>query len=81
VWKVVEIKAEKVGIAKAEGGGAKGRRGKEARRKRKSKGQRKKERKKAGSTKDSRRMGDLGRRREGSEIRSGSKEADSREVS
>ena len=76
----MEIKAEKVRIAKVEGGGAKGRRGKEARRKRKSKGQRKKERKKAGSTKDSR-MGDLGRRREGSEIRSGSKEADSREVS
>ena len=82
VWKVVETKAGKVRIAKAEGGEAEGRRRKEARRKR---GEEKekakaKERKKAGSMKDSRRVEDLGRRERGGKIKSRSKEAGSREV-
>jgi len=81
VWKAVETKAGKVEMAKAEGGGAEGRRRKEARRKGEEKGREKaKKRKKARSMKDSRRMGDLGRRGRGSKIRGRSKEASSGEV-
>ena len=73
VWKAVETKAGKVEMAKAEERGAEGRR-KEARRKGEEKGREKtKEIKKAESTKDSRRIGDLERRRRGSKIRGRSK--------
>ena len=72
----MEIKAEKVKMTKV-GGEAEGRGRKEARRKGKEKTR---ERKEAGSTKDGRRMGNLGRREEGGKIRGGSKETGSREV-
>ena len=65
----METKAEKVRIAKAKEGEAEERRKKKA-----------KEKKKTGSMKDSRKVGDLGRGRGGSKIRSKSKEAGSREV-
>ena len=69
VWKVVEIKAGKIAMAKAARRGAEGRGGKEARRKGKKRGREKvKERKKVGSMKDSKRIGDLGGREESSKI-------------
>jgi len=78
----VEIKVGKVRMAKAEGGEAEERRRKEARRKRgkEKRKEKAKEKKKAGSMKDSRRVGDLERGGGGSKIRSRSKEAGSGEV-
>jgi len=82
VWKAVETKAGEVGMAKAEGEGAKRRRRKEVRRERREeKGKEKaKERKKKGSIKDSKRVGDLERGRGGSKIRGGSKKASPRKI-
>jgi len=82
VWKVMETKAEKIGMAKAERGEVEGRKGKNARIKGEEKGrERAKERKKAESTKDSRRMGDLGGRRRGGKTGGRSKETSTGEVS
>ena len=80
MWETVEAEVGKTRMAKTKGRGSKGR----SRQEKRGKGRKTKEKTKKGKTgrnqKADRRVGDLGRRRRGSKVRSRCEEVGSREV-